>query len=82
MAQPFANVVDHPFRMPWVSLVLGRRGIELAEAVHGCAAPSPSTCAAATREPAVRAYGEQWLHFIHTQVWRCAQRGWRGGAAF
>ncbi|CAK0877237.1 unnamed protein product, partial [Prorocentrum cordatum] len=71
MAQPFANIVDHPFRMPWVSLVLGRRGIELAEAAHGCPAPPPgggAACDAAGREPAVRAYGEQWLHFLHTQV--------------
>ncbi|CAK0889423.1 unnamed protein product, partial [Prorocentrum cordatum] len=28
-----------------------------------------AACDAAGREPAVRAYGEQWLHFLHTQNW-------------
>lgn len=74
MSRPFANIVSMPWRMPWVSLVLGRRGMELAEAAHGCPAPglpeqmaSSGADLAGDREPAVRAYGEQWLHFLHTQ---------------
>lgn len=75
MTKSFANMVFDPWKMPWVSLVLGRRGMELAEAAHGCPAPShnrPASNAEAVlaeciREPAVRAYGEQWLHFLHTE---------------
>lgn len=74
MARDFANMAK-PWRMPWVSLVLGRRGMELAEAAFGC--PAPDNVAeiqrldtggtADPREAAVDAYGAQWLHFLHTQ---------------
>eukprot|EP00927_Polykrikos_kofoidii_P065674 TRINITY_DN61403_c0_g1_i1.p1 TRINITY_DN61403_c0_g1~~TRINITY_DN61403_c0_g1_i1.p1 ORF type:complete len:493 (-),score=68.38 TRINITY_DN61403_c0_g1_i1:58-1536(-) len=114
MARDFANM-SQPWSMPWVSLVLGRRGMELAEASHGCPEPtgsfddvnevsvaleadaspieatdgeSSSRCESAIdrtvalekqcdeplfaasvdpRAPAVLAFGEQWLHFLHTQ---------------
>ncbi|CAE8675906.1 unnamed protein product, partial [Polarella glacialis] len=38
LAREFAGT-HRPFSTPWVSLVLGRRGIELAEAAFGCAPP-------------------------------------------
>lgn len=76
MEREFAGT-HRPWSMPWVSLVLGRRGIELAEAAFDCPAPSGSSITggegpssssmAALRAPAVRAYGEQWLHFLQTQ---------------
>mmetsp|Transcript_58093 Transcript_58093/g.189156 ORF Transcript_58093/g.189156 Transcript_58093/m.189156 type:complete len:445 (+) Transcript_58093:71-1405(+) len=65
-AMPFANMVNKPWRMPWVSLVLGRRGMEMAEAAFEC--PEPTADNDEVRLPAVRAYGEQWLHFLHTQL--------------
>lgn len=55
-----------PWKTPWVSLVLGRRGMELAEAAFGCPQPSESAIEP-RRDAAIRAYGEQWLHFLHTQ---------------
>lgn len=81
MAKSFANMAK-PWRMPWTSLVLGRRGMELAEAAHDCPEPPKPTQEEqgegddaagdgsnvdAARAPAVRAFGEQWLHFMHTQ---------------
>lgn len=66
MAQEFATMA-RPWRMPWTSLVLGRRGMELAEAAHNCPAPDDPGASVEAREPAVRAYAEQWLHFMHTQ---------------
>jgi len=88
LAQEFAGS-KRPWRTPWTSLVLGRRGMELAEAAHNCPEPAgnaySSTCdhvatdgaeAAARggvaddevlRSSAVRAYGEQWHHFLHTK---------------
>lgn len=83
MSREFAGE-SKPWRMPWVSLVLGRRGMELAEAVHGCPEPNAVTAAEDSkaldtdcdaeakdescdlRATAVRAYAEQWLHFLHT----------------
>eukprot|EP00931_Biecheleriopsis_adriatica_P091071 TRINITY_DN64978_c0_g1_i1.p1 TRINITY_DN64978_c0_g1~~TRINITY_DN64978_c0_g1_i1.p1 ORF type:complete len:429 (-),score=66.02 TRINITY_DN64978_c0_g1_i1:30-1226(-) len=75
LAEPFANVVFDPWRRPWVSLVLGRRGMELAEAAHGCPVLKPELGSESIaealqniqRHAAVQAYGEQWLHFLHTQ---------------
>jgi len=76
MAREFAGS-SKPWRTPWVSLVLGRRGMELAEAVHGCPEPGEVDCCnpeqhdamvgGDPRELAVKAYGQQWLHFLHTQ---------------
>eukprot|EP00928_Gymnodinium_smaydae_P079664 TRINITY_DN63531_c0_g1_i1.p1 TRINITY_DN63531_c0_g1~~TRINITY_DN63531_c0_g1_i1.p1 ORF type:complete len:441 (-),score=71.83 TRINITY_DN63531_c0_g1_i1:218-1540(-) len=74
MERDFANM-SKPWRTPWVSLVLGRRGIELAEAVHRCSPPlldgqgeqDGAAEKAAEREPAARAFASQWLHFLHTQ---------------
>eukprot|EP00929_Paragymnodinium_shiwhaense_P109112 TRINITY_DN7547_c0_g1_i1.p1 TRINITY_DN7547_c0_g1~~TRINITY_DN7547_c0_g1_i1.p1 ORF type:complete len:478 (-),score=98.83 TRINITY_DN7547_c0_g1_i1:660-2006(-) len=74
MAKEFANMA-RPWHMPWTSLVLGRRGIELAEAVHGLPPPPEDEAAAAEesgamvdrRAVATQAYGEQWRHFLNTQ---------------
>eukprot|EP00928_Gymnodinium_smaydae_P032458 TRINITY_DN23501_c0_g1_i1.p1 TRINITY_DN23501_c0_g1~~TRINITY_DN23501_c0_g1_i1.p1 ORF type:complete len:177 (-),score=7.04 TRINITY_DN23501_c0_g1_i1:238-732(-) len=75
MAKSFANVIHDPWRRPWTSLVLGRRGMELAEAVHGCLHFHPGREEAEViqareshqHQLAVCAFGEQWLHFLHTQ---------------
>mmetsp|Transcript_51933 Transcript_51933/g.110366 ORF Transcript_51933/g.110366 Transcript_51933/m.110366 type:complete len:450 (-) Transcript_51933:441-1790(-) len=64
-AKPFANMLNRPWRMPWTSLVLGRRGMEMAEAAFQC--PEPTDDNDEVRLPAARAYSEQWLHFLHTQ---------------
>lgn len=72
LAREFAGM-KRPWRTPWVSLVLGRRGMELAEAAHGCPEPSSGADDAEEHEkrwPAVRAYGQQWLHFLHTTFLR------------
>ena len=59
-----------PWSTPWTSLVLGARGMELAEAAFQCASPPTGASAEAStgaeRAPAVEAFGQQWLHFLHT----------------
>ncbi|CAE7890243.1 unnamed protein product, partial [Symbiodinium sp. KB8] len=77
MVREFAGM-GRPWNMPWVSLVLGRRGMELAEAAFGCQPPKPLEEEAdegrqvapandAERKPASTAYANQWLHFLNTQ---------------
>jgi len=73
LTSEFANS-STPWRHPWVSLVLGRRGMELAEAAHACLAlgldadPIEGEEAEDSRGPAVRAFGRQWLHFLRTAL--------------
>ncbi|CAE7313580.1 EMB2654 [Symbiodinium sp. CCMP2592] len=77
MVREFAGM-GRPWNMPWVSLVLGRRGMELAEAAFGCQPPQPfeeetdegrqaAPANDAARKPASTAYANQWLHFLNTQ---------------
>ncbi|CAL1145111.1 unnamed protein product [Cladocopium goreaui] len=72
MLKEFATMA-RPWSMPWVSLVLGRRGMELAEAAFGCPPPEHSdedgagVSNALVRVAASQAYAKQWQHFIHTQ---------------
>eukprot|EP00931_Biecheleriopsis_adriatica_P102377 TRINITY_DN77357_c0_g1_i1.p1 TRINITY_DN77357_c0_g1~~TRINITY_DN77357_c0_g1_i1.p1 ORF type:complete len:451 (+),score=90.88 TRINITY_DN77357_c0_g1_i1:85-1437(+) len=66
---------ERPWSTPWVSLVLGRRGAELAEASFGCPPPpDPDGVADGgllanfdARKPAAAAFGQQWAHFLQTQ---------------
>eukprot|EP00434_Breviolum_minutum_P018410 symbB.v1.2.016243.t1/scaffold1233.1/size237523/5 len=71
MLKEFANM-GRPWSMPWVSLVLGRRGMELAEAAFGCPPPEQSDDGeginnASERVAASQAYAQQWQHFLQTQ---------------
>eukprot|EP00439_Symbiodinium_sp_Y106_P031896 s1551_g3.t2 len=77
MVREFAGM-GRPWNMPWVSLVLGRRGMELAEAAFGCRPPQPfeeetdggrqiAPANDAERKPASTAYANQWLHFLNNQ---------------
>ncbi|CAE7200976.1 unnamed protein product [Symbiodinium natans] len=78
MLREFAGMA-RPWNMPWVSLVLGRRGMELAEAAFGCHPPQHlqaekddggsqlPPCDDVERRPASAAYAQQWLHFLNTQ---------------
>jgi hypothetical protein len=61
MAQDFVGSTD-PFSTPWVSLWLGRRGLEVAEAVHGA-----DVTEGADHTRAVQDFSSQWLHFLHTE---------------
>lgn len=72
MGKEFAGTPD-PWRRPWVSLVLGSRGLELAKAIFECSgAPRSSvpngeqpTEASDTYPSGLRAYASQWSHFVH-----------------
>lgn len=61
-----------PWKMPWVSLVLGSRGLRLAQAAARCPAPTAALLAGgageAPAEAAVRVYARQWLHFLRSEL--------------
>ena len=68
MAQPFAGQ-ENPFETPWTSLWLGRRGLEVSEAVHG-AGVGDGEASDAERERhrlAVADFAEQWLDFLQSR---------------
>ncbi|CAJ1391978.1 unnamed protein product [Effrenium voratum] len=71
MSKEFAGMA-RPWNMSWVSLVLGRRGMELAEAAYGCPPPERDEdegrlSNADARKAATGAYAQQWAHFLQTQ---------------
>eukprot|EP00913_Durusdinium_trenchii_P031493 g29486.t1 len=73
MRKEFANM-GRPWSFPWVSLVLGRRGMELAEAAFGCPPPERGDDGGAgpvlnteVRKASSEAYAQQWAHFLQTQ---------------
>lgn len=71
LSSDFAGV-SWPWRTPWVSLVLGSRGLELAEAAARCAEPVEALRAAGAEEAptraAARVFARQWLHFLRVEL--------------